>query len=135
MLFARKALVVLSWLYVVLLPVQFLLVGMGLFGGDLEVHMGFGIMVLGTLLPLLLLLFALVGRAWNVAGWAVLLALVVHLLPIFPSIDNEWVAGLHPVIALLTWPFANFVLLRAARAKVAEAEARTSSADAAPATA
>lgn len=126
MLFARKSLVILSWLYIVLLPVQFLLAGAGIMGGDLEAHMGFGVMVLGTLLPLLLLVLALIGRAWNVAGLALVLAVVVHLLPALPSADNAWVAGLHPVIALLTWPFAYFVLLRASRAKVAEAEARRS---------
>ena len=116
----RRAFVLLCWLYVVLLPVQFLLAGMGIMGGDLEVHMGFGILVLGTVIPVLLLITGLVGRMWGLAGLGLLLGVVLHLLPIFPSLDNDWAAGLHPVIALLTWPYVYFVLLRGAKEKLAE---------------
>lgn len=117
---ARRAYAFLCWAFVVLLPVQFLLGGMGIMGGDLEVHMGFGIMVLGTLIPLMLLVTGLVGRMWALAGLGLLLGVVLHLLPIFPSAENAWVAALHPVIALLSWPFVYFVLLRGARERLAE---------------
>lgn len=121
MTFARKAFQFLCWTYLVLLPVQFLIAGYGIMGGDIDAHMGFGIMVLGTLIPLLMLITVGIGRiGWKTAGLVVLLAAVLHLLPALPSQDNDWVAGLHPAIAMLSWPYVYFVLLRDARRALAE---------------
>ena len=125
MLIARKTYVVFCWIYLVLLPVQFALAGYGIMGGDIDAHMAFGGLVLHLVIPVLLLLSALVGRAWALAGWAfglfAVLTLQIALVEIGRNVEQTWISGLHPAIAFLTWPLVYFVLLRQARERAAEA--------------
>lgn len=122
----RRAYVIFCWAYLIALPIQIALAGYGVMGGDIEMHENFGYSVLHAFIPLLLLLAALVGRAWSLAGWALalfaILTLQIALPEIGDNLDSNWVQGLHPLLAFLTWPFVYFVLLRSAKAKVAEAE-------------
>lgn len=111
---ARKTYIVLTALFLVLLPVQFLLVGYGLFGGDIDVHMGFGMTVLHGLM-LLMAITAAVARMWKLAGLSLLMFLVVFVQVSLVAVDSAWVAGLHPLIAFLYWPFTYFLLWRPVR--------------------
>jgi hypothetical protein len=100
-----------------------LFAGMGVMGGDLTLHEDFGAMVLATVLPLLMLVFGLVGRIWKLALLGLLVGIVLHANIALPSQDNNWVAGLHPAIAVLSWPFVYFWMLLPGKATVAEARA------------
>ena len=122
MRFGRRAFVLACWAYIILLPVQVLLAGMGIMGGDIEVHMGFGAMILGLLIPLLMLVFGLIGRIWKLALMGVLLSVILHAIMFLPEQDNDWVAGLHPTIAVLSWPLVWFWMLLPGRRSVAEAD-------------
>ena len=122
MKFGRRAYIFACWAYVVLLPVQVLLAGMGIMGGDIEVHMGFGAMVLGLLIPLLMLVFGLIGKIWKLALMGVLLSVILHAIMFLPEQDNNWVAGLHPAIAVLSWPLVYFWMLLPAKARLPEAD-------------
>lgn len=121
----RRGFVFLCWAYLALLPVQFLLAGAGVMGGDLQQHMMFGGMVLHVIIPALMMVTALAGRLWSFAALAVLLfailTLQVAMVPIGRELGSTLVAGLHPVVALLTWPYVYFVMLRPARARAAAA--------------
>jgi hypothetical protein len=120
MLFGRRAFVVACWAYIVLLPVQVLFAGMGIMGGDIEVHEGFGAMVLAALVPLLMLVFGLIGRIWKLALLGLLLSVILHGMMFLPSQDNNWVAGLHPLIAVLSWPYVWFLMLLPAKRTLGE---------------
>jgi hypothetical protein len=111
---ARKIYVFLTGLFLVLLPVQFLLVGYGLFGGDLDVHMGFGMTVLHGIM-LLMAITAAVARMWKLAGLSLLMFVMVFVQVSLVAVDSAWVAGLHPLIAFLYWPFTYFLLWRPVR--------------------
>jgi hypothetical protein len=119
MTFARRAFVIICWLYVVLLPVQVLLAGYGIMGGDIEVHEGFGALVLALVIPLLMLLTGLLGRLWRLALLGLLLGILLHANMFLPSQDNNWVAGLHPMFAVLSWPYVWFLMLLPARRRIA----------------
>ncbi len=119
---ARKIYIALTALFLVLLPVQFLLVGYGLFGGDLEVHMGFGMTVLHGLM-LFMAISAAVARRWKLAGLSLLMFLVVFVQVSITEVDSAWVAALHPFIAFLYWPFTYFLLWRPVRDEAPEVPA------------
>jgi hypothetical protein len=120
MRFGRRAFVFACWAYVILLPVQVLLAGMGIMGGDIEVHEGFGAVVLALLIPLLMLVFGLIGRIWKLALMGLLLSVILHGIMFLPSQDNNWVAGLHPMIAVLSWPYVWFLMLLPGKATLGE---------------
>ena len=103
MTFGRRAYVFLCWAFLTLLPVQFLLAGMGVMGGDLEVHMMFGGMILHIVIPALMLVVALIGRAWSLAGWAFALFALLTLQIAMVGIGREAdaVAHLRRAIAIL----------------------------------
>ncbi|MCW2926262.1 MAG: hypothetical protein JWM86_230 [Thermoleophilia bacterium] len=124
MTFARKLHIWVCFAYLILLPVQFLLAGMGVFGGDLEVHQAFGGLLLHIVIPALLLITAGIGRmGWPQAGWSLLLFAIITLqiamVEIGRNMDEPIVSGLHPAIALLTWPYVHFVVLGKARTRIA----------------
>lgn len=109
------------WAYLILLPVQFLLAGYGVMAGDIETHQMFGGLVLHLVIPALLLITAAIGRmGWEQAGWSFLLFVIITFQIAFVEIgrgaDQPWVAGLHPAVAMLTWPYVYFVVLARARA-------------------
>ncbi len=111
---ARTTFAVLTGLFLLLLPVQFLIAGYGLFGGDLDAHMGFGMMVLHGLM-LLMAITAAVARMWKLAGLSLLMFLVVFVQVGLVELDSAWIAGLHPFIAFCYWPFTYFLLWRPVR--------------------
>jgi hypothetical protein len=106
---------------------QVFLIGLGLLGGvpsGVSLHRDFGWML--HLLPLLILLFAALSRAgrrhWQ---WALALAIVVFLVPIFAILRDSAavLAALHPVAAVFAFPLALVVAtnsVRALRASAAE---------------
>lgn len=103
---ARWAYVILAWAFVIGLAVQVFLAGMAMFGGaaDFEAHIGLGWLL--HLVPLLILAAAALSRAgrrhWT---WALALAAVVFLVPIFvlARVGTPAIAALHPVSAMVAF--------------------------------
>lgn len=102
----RSTWTVLTWIFLLAIPVQFYLAGLGAFhaagGSSWDPHVAWGSLM--ALLSLLMLLVALAARLpRQLLGFtALLLALMVvqYVLPFFdPSVKG--VAALHPVNALL----------------------------------
>jgi hypothetical protein len=100
---ARKAFVVLSWLFVLAVAIQFLLAGLGVLGGEsLEPHRQWGFIVL-HLIPILMLIAAIIGRMGRtVIVLTVVLFLLVFLQPLFvdPELHPRWLRSLHVLNAL-----------------------------------
>lgn len=98
---SRIAYVVLAWAFVVGMVAQVFLIGLGLLSREpsgTTLHRDFGWLL--HLIPLLVLLFAALSRAdrrhWQ---WALGLAVVVFLVPIFAILRDSTpvLAALHPV--------------------------------------
>ena len=106
---ARYAYVALACAYVIGLVYQVFLAGLGLFAGssNWETHIGVGWML--HLVPILILAAAALSRAgrrhWQ---WALALALVVFVVPLFALMrdSNPEIAALHPVSALVAFALA-----------------------------
>ncbi len=117
---SRIAYIALSWAFVVGMVLQVFLIGLGLLGGQAsgtELHRNFGWAL--HLVPLLVLLFAALSRAGRRHGlWALALAVVVFLVPIFVILrdSSPVLAALHPVAAVLAFPISLVVAMNALRA-------------------
>jgi Family of unknown function (DUF6220) len=100
---APRTFVVLAWVFVVAVAIQFLLAGLGIMGGEsLEAHRQWGFVTL-HLVPILMLIAAVVGRMGRVViGTTVGLFLLVFLQPLFaaPDLDPPWLRSLHVLNAL-----------------------------------
>lgn len=100
---ARKAFVVLAWLFVLAVAIQFLLAGLGVLGGEsIEPHREWGFIVL-HLIPILMLIAAIIGRMGRtVIVLTVVLFLLVFLQPLFvdPELHPRWLRSLHVLNAL-----------------------------------
>ena len=100
---ARKIFVVLAWLFVVAVAIQFLLAGLGILGGEsMEPHRAWGFFVL-HIIPTLMFVAAIVGRMGRkVLGLTVALFLLVFLQPLFAAaeLDPRWLRSLHVLNAL-----------------------------------
>jgi hypothetical protein len=116
----RIAYAVTAWVFVVAMLAQVFLIGLGLLGGSasgLSLHRNFGWIL--HLVPLLILLFAALSRAgkrhWQ---WALLLAVVVFLIPIFVLLRDSVpvAAALHPVAAVIAFPISLVVGLNSLQA-------------------
>ena len=115
----RLLYLVLAWVFLAAVVFQVFLIGLGLFGDPTfrATHAGFGWLL--HLSPLLVLLFAALSRAgrshWQ---WALLLAVVVFLVPIFVGLraTSPALAALHPVSAVLAFAIAVVVALNSLRA-------------------
>lgn len=115
----RIAYVAFAWAFVIGLLVQVFLIGLGLFGDPsmTEAHAAFGWIL--HLWPLLVLLFAALSRAgrrhWQ---WALALAVVVFLVPIFATMRTTTpaLAALHPVSAMVAFALAVVVAMNSLRA-------------------
>ncbi len=92
--------------YVLGLLYQVFVAGLGIFGAETnwETHIGLGWML--HLIPIAILVAAALSRAgrrhWQ---WALALALVVFVVPLFAlaRADNPEIAALHPVAALVAF--------------------------------
>lgn len=112
MAFSRTAARSLALAFLILLPVQFFLAGLGIFGGEFEVHEAFGAGLL-HLVVLLIVIAALVAREWKIAGLAFGLFVVIFLQIALVGIGRdhgEWIAALHPFLAFSYWPFVYFLI-------------------------
>jgi hypothetical protein len=100
---ARKTFVVLAWLFVLAVAIQFLLAGLGVLGGEsLEPHRQWGFIVL-HLIPILMLIAAIIGRMGRtVIVLTAVLFLLVFLQPLFvdPELHPRWLRSLHVLNAL-----------------------------------
>lgn len=116
---SRLLYLVLAWLFLAGMVLQVFLIGLGLFGDPAYrgAHAVFGWLL--HLAPLVVLLFAALSRAgrrhWQ---WALALALVVFLVPIFVSLrgTSPVLAALHPVSAVLAFAIAVVVAFNSLRA-------------------
>jgi hypothetical protein len=116
---SRLLYLILAWLFIAGMVLQVFFIGLGLFGDATfrATHSGFGWLL--HLWPLLTLLFAALSRAgsrhWQ---WALALAVVVFLVPIFVSLRQTMpvLAALHPVSAVLAFAIAAVVAFNALRA-------------------
>jgi hypothetical protein len=99
---ARKVFLVLAWLFVLAVAVQFLLAGLGILGGEsLEPHRQWGFVAL-HLIPVSMLIAAIVGRMGRrVIGTTVGVFVLVFLQPLFAAdLDPQWLRSLHVLNAL-----------------------------------
>ena len=111
--YARWALILFTGLFLLAVVVQILTAGFAIFGAtsfDLHENLGF---TLTHGLSILIFLAALV--AWiepiNLA-LAFLIGALTTVQVFLPEIDNRWIAGLHPVNALLIFLLALVLLWR-----------------------
>jgi hypothetical protein len=110
---ARKTFVVLAWLFVLAVAIQFLLAGLGLMGGEsLEPHRQWGFIVL-HLIPILMLIASIVGRMGRTAiVLTVVLFLLVFLQPLFVELDPRWLRSLHVLNALFIFALGYHLIQR-----------------------
>lgn len=111
--FVRNAFTGLTAAFLVLLPLQFLFAGVGIFGGDFGVHEAFGAGLL-HLITILMTIFALIAKQWRLAGlsFALVVAIFVQIfmVEIGRDADSPWLSAIHPFMAFLYWPFVYFLI-------------------------
>lgn len=121
--FVRNAFTGLTAAFLVLLPLQFLFAGVGVFGGDFDLHEAFGAGLL-HLITLLMMIFALICKQWKFAGLSFAIVFVIFLqislVEIGRDADSPWVSAIHPFLAFLYWPFVYFLIWLPWRAVQAE---------------
>jgi len=111
--YARWALILFTGLFLLAVVVQILTAGFGIFGAtsfDLHEDLGF---TLTHGLSILVFLAALV--AWvelKSLAIAFLIGALTTVQVALPEVDNRWIAGLHPVNALLIFLLALLLLWR-----------------------
>ncbi|MEO6866947.1 MAG: hypothetical protein ABI200_02895 [Gaiellales bacterium] len=120
MLIARRIHVITCWVFIVALAAQVLLAGIGVMGGDLDLHIELGALVLHLLIPAMLLATAALGRmGWQQAGWSfllfVLITFQIAMVGIGDQLGSNLVQGLHPLLAVLSWPLVYFLILQPAQ--------------------
>ena len=114
--YARWALLLFTGLFLLAVVVQTLTAGFGIFGAtslDLHGDLGFTVTHGLSILVFLAALIAWIGRSG--LALAFLIGALTTIQVILPEIDNGWIAGLHPVNALVLFLLA-LVLLRRVRA-------------------
>jgi hypothetical protein len=108
-----KILLALTGLFLLLLPLQFLFAGVGVFGGGYDTHEAFGAGLL-HLVTLLVPIVALIARRWKVAGlWFGLFVAIfvqISLISIGRDAGSAWISALHPFMAFLYWPYVYFLV-------------------------
>jgi hypothetical protein len=111
--YARRALILFTGLFLLAVVVQILTAGFGIFGAtSLDLHEDLGFTVTHGL-SILIFLTALI--AWiepSGLGLAFLIGALTTVQVFLPEIDNRWIAGLHPVNALLIFMLALVLLWR-----------------------
>jgi hypothetical protein len=115
---ARKIFVILAWLFVLAVAIQFLLAGLGVLGGEgLDLHRAWGFLVL-HLIPILMFITAIVGRMGRtVIGLTGALFLLVFLQALFaaPDLDPRWLRSLHVLNALFIFALGFHLAQRGSR--------------------
>lgn len=108
-----KILLGLTGLFLVLLPLQFLFAGVGVFGGDFGIHEAFGAGLL-HLITILMTIAALVAKRWQFAGLAFALVVVIFVQISMVSLGHDagspWISALHPFLAFCYWPYVYFMI-------------------------
>lgn len=108
-----KVLIGLTGLFLLLLPLQFLFAGVGIYGGGFETHEAFGAGLL-HLITLIVPIVALIAKRWKYAGiWFGLFVLIfvqISMVSIGRDADVEWISALHPFMAFLFWPYVYFLV-------------------------
>lgn len=113
---ARTTLTVVTGLYLLAMAAVFVLVGQYLFGNDVskDAHVA-----IGSLALLLIVIMVVVGlisrfRPAITLGFAMLVLNVVqHMLP---DVDTRWIAGLHPLNAMVLFLLGHVLMRRVAAA-------------------
>ncbi len=98
----RYLLIAFTWLFTACAVVQVFLAGLGFFesGSYLADHVDFGHMI--GLLTYPLIIFALVGRVGRqLVVQAALVTVLYFVQIILPTIDEGWIAALHPINAFI----------------------------------
>lgn len=113
MKFVHSAFTGLTGAFLVLLPLQFLFAGVGVFGGGFDTHEAFGAGLL-HLITILMTILALVLKQWKFAGLSfavvVTIFLQISLVEIGRDADSPWISALHPFLAFCYWPFVYFLI-------------------------
>ena len=122
---ARPIHLVLAWLFVIGLLVQVFLAGMGVFSGAsaFATHRDFGYLL--TLVPVLLIVTALVGRfgRWHAIAAAVMVGqFILQSILVFQRDSVPAIAALHPVNGFVILLIAVWVARDAGRVWRARAE-------------
>lgn len=113
--YARLALILFTVLFMLAVVVEFLTAGFGMFGAtSLGLHedLGFSLALGLAILVFLASLAAWSDRSMLALGF--LIGALTTIQVVLPTSDSGWVAGLHPVNALVLFLLA-YVLLRRAR--------------------
>jgi Family of unknown function (DUF6220) len=111
--YARWALILLTGLFLVAVVAQILTAGFGIFGAtslDLHEDLGFTLTHGLSILVFLAALVAWIGR--RDLALAFLIGVLTTIQVFLPELDNRWIAGLHPVNALLIFLLALVLLWR-----------------------
>lgn len=115
----RTIALALTGLFLVLLPLQFLFAGYGVFSGKYDTHELFGGLVLHGITLLMAIFFA-VGRQWKFSGLAFVLVLAIFVQIGFAAMarenDQPWLGALHPFMAFCYWPYVYLLIWRPALA-------------------
>lgn len=109
--YARWALILFTGLFLLAVVVQILTAGFGIFGAtslDLHEDLGFTLTHGLSILVFLAALVAWIGRGG--LALAFLIGALTTVQVFLPEIDNRWIAGLHPVNALLLFLLALVLL-------------------------
>lgn len=116
---ARTIPLALTGLFLILLPLQFLFAGFGIFDNNFDLHEVFGGLVLHAITLLMAIGFAAV-RQWRFAALSLAMVIVIFLQIALVSIGQDngqpWVSALHPFLAFCYWPYAFFMIWEPARA-------------------
>lgn len=115
---SEKIMLGLAGLFLVLLPMQFLFAGVGVFGGGFDTHEWFGAGLL-HLITILMTIAALVAKRWKAAGLSfglvVLFFLQISLVSIGRDAGTPWISAIHPLLAFSYWPYVYFLIWRPLR--------------------
>lgn len=113
MQYVSKTFTGLTALFLILLPLQFLFAGYGVFSGKYDTHEWFGAGLL-HLITILMTITALILKRWRVAGLSFAVVAVIFLQISLVSIgqdnDSAWVSAFHPFLAFCYWPFVYFMI-------------------------
>jgi hypothetical protein len=113
MTYVRNAFTGLSGAFLVLLPLQFLFAGVGVFGGDFGIHEAFGAGLL-HLITILMTIAALISKQWKFAGLSFALVVTIFIQISMVSLgqdnDSPWISAIHPFLAFLYWPYVYFLI-------------------------